>query len=502
MNESLLLLPFAAVPVWLVSWLTTLWLLSVGVALALLTLLVVWGLLFVVWRSAAREVPIVLGEGPMPLLTGLAVVVALFAPAGMLIVREPVAMLKSVARLPMIHDRSIPATIETQGDTQPVALGVRGDEIKALEVTSDELVEMVDALKEEERQVPPAEIGPSRSFKWLRAQQNSPLLGGGVIDQLYFTNLSGRPASVTIKIDAQSAYPEVSAVPMTAISVLGLFVLYFVQAWGFPKISAVALAATKSEMAQPLFWILLALGVFFLLLFIFLPYNTFGEDIKMLKDSSLTLIMVLGIIQGVWAASNSVADEIEGRTALTVLSKPVSRRQFIIGKIIGILWTVAIIFVVLGLWLLMIVAYKPIYDARELGAEEPEWTLAHMEVVRTVPGLVLGFFEATVLVSLSVAISTRLPMLANFVICFSIYVLGHITPLIVQSSIQFAPVVFAGQFIATILPVLDHFNIQAAVAAGREVPLNYVSWAFAYCVLYSLIALLLALVLFEDRDLA
>ena len=64
-----------------------------------------------------------------------------------------------------------------------------------------------------------------------------------------------------------------------------------------------------------------------------------------------------------------------------------------------------------------------------MGSETPEWTIAHLEVMLTVPGLVLAFFEATVLASLSVAISTRLPMMANFVICFSIYVLGHITPL-------------------------------------------------------------------------
>ena len=80
--------------------------------------------------------------------------------------------------------------------------------------------------------------------------------------------------------------------------------------------------------------------------------------------------------------------------------------------------------------------------------------------------------------------------------------LGHITPLIVQSNIQFAPVKFIGQLIATILPVLDHFNIQAAVAAGRAVPYHYLGWALVYCLLYSGIALVVALALFEDRDLA
>jgi len=135
-------------------------------------------------------------------------------------------------------------------------------------------------------------------------------------------------------------------------------------------------------------------------------------------------------------------------------------------------------------------------------SETPLWGISHLEVTLTVPGLLLAFFEAIVLVSISVALSTRLPMLANFVICFTIYVLGHITPLLVQSEITFAPVVFIGQFIATILPVLDHFNIQAAVAAGKQVPWVYLGWAFLYSLMYSAIAMLLALVLFEDKDLA
>jgi hypothetical protein len=59
-----------------------------------------------------------------------------------------------------------------------------------------------------------------------------------------------------------------------------------------------------------------------------------------------------------------------------------------------------------------------------------------------------------------------------------------------------------GIFISAVLPVLEAFNIQAAVAAGREVPYDYLLWSLAYCCLYSLVAMLLALILFEDRDLA
>ena len=67
---------------------------------------------------------------------------------------------------------------------------------------------------------------------------------------------------------------------------------------------------------------------------------------------------------------------------------------------------------------------------------------------------------------------------------------------------MFEPVRFVAELVATILPVLDHFNIQAAVAAGKNVPPDYLGWSLLYCLIYGMIALLLALVLFEDRDLA
>ena len=53
-----------------------------------------------------------------------------------------------------------------------------------------------------------------------------------------------------------------------------------------------------------------------------------------------------------------------------------------------------------------------------------------------------------------------------------------------------------------IFPVLDNFNISAGISAGQEVPLEYFAWAGLYCLLYSTVAMLLVLLLFEDRDLA
>ncbi len=281
------------------------------------------------------------------------------------------------------------------------------------------------------------------------------------------------------------------------------YLLYAWMRFGSPRTAAIALAACKSQIAQPLFLILIGLGLFLLGLFIFIPYHTFGEDIKVLKDTGLTLIMLFSIFQAVWGASGSVADEIEGKTAMTVLSKPIGRAQFILGKFLGISWASAVLFVILGIWLVVLVAYKPIYDARETSNVAPVWQETHTEMVKLVPGLLLSFLETLVFVAISVAISTRLPLLANISICFAIYAFGHLVPLLVQAGEgNLETVKFVAQFIATVLPVLDHFNIQAAIATGKGVPLTYLGLATLYCGLYCGMALLLALALFEDRDLA
>jgi hypothetical protein len=288
-----------------------------------------------------------------------------------------------------------------------------------------------------------------------------------------------------------------------AVCTAGLFGIYTLLRLAAPKLAAIAFTTAKEALAQPLFWVLLFIGIAALLAFPFVPYNTFGEDVKVVKDSGLTLIMVLAIILALWTASVSISDEIEGRTALTLLSKPIRRWQFIVGKFLGILGPVAILFIVLGTLFLATVSYKVVYDARESALPEPTTIQCRAEMLQIVPGLALGFLEAVVLTSISVAISTRLPMLANLVICSSIYVLGHLVPMLVNSSVgQFPIVQFMGYFIATVLPVLDHFNIQAAVATGAEVPWSYLGWTLLYTVLYSTVALFVALIMFDDRDLA
>jgi ABC-2 family transporter protein len=116
------------------------------------------------------------------------------------------------------------------------------------------------------------------------------------------------------------------------------FVLVFVLILLFwPRGGAVALAAFREAIRQPMFWLLTAISLFLMMVSVILPYFTFGDDYKMMKQIGFDIILLFTTLFAVLTASTSISEEIEGRTAITLISKPLSRRQFLLGKFFGIL---------------------------------------------------------------------------------------------------------------------------------------------------------------------
>jgi len=405
----------------LVTWATPVWLLSAGVALGVIVLALAYGVLLLVSREAAEWVVTSVREGILLPIFYLSIALSVFAVAGaFLIPNLPYRdLLASVPRISAVGLRvfeiEIPAST---ADFKLEEVDLPLAELTSFSAESDKTVLVRTNILVNFGKDVTARLTPGNKFEWIkpitRAKDRAPQQ---INVEWTATNVADTPAVLTIQAVTDIAYPEVRVVPATALALVGLVAVYMALRLGAPKVSAIALTTSKESMSQPLYYLVLALGSFALLAFIYVPYNTFGEDVKMLKDSGLTMIMVLSMIVAVWSASVSVSEEVEGRTALTVLSKPVTRRQFVLGKFLGILGPVVVLFVVLGFLFLVTISYKVVYDSREVSKTEPFWQLCYLEMIRTVPGLVLAFFETVVLAAISVAISTRLTMVANLIVC-------------------------------------------------------------------------------------
>ena len=306
---------------------------------------------------------------------------------------------------------------------------------------------------------------------------------------------------------------------VTWLSVFGLMVALVAIAYG-TRIGVIARATTKEAIRQPLFLLLLAISSLILILNSVMPFFTLEDDVKMLNECGLATLLIAGALLAVWTAGTSITSEIEGKTAMTLLSKPIDRRQFILGKYLGIVQAVIWMFAILTLLFSMLIFLKVGYDQRERSEDiTPKWQwykvaeveipVPHPDRVRVIaqllPGVALAFLQVCVLGAISVTVATRMPMVMNLVICFAVFVIGNLTEVIVNRTVAGEAnesVTFTARLISMVVPSLSTFNVSSAVATGRVVPQDYLGLSFVYAVTYIGAMLLLGFILFEDRDLA
>ncbi len=306
-----------------------------------------------------------------------------------------------------------------------------------------------------------------------------------------------------------------------SVSLLIGFVILLVVNYS-TQTGVIARATTKETFRQPIFILMCMVGIMVMVANYFIPFFTMGEDTKVYIDCGLATVLISTLLLTVWIASLSVAEEIEGRTAMTLLSKPINRRQFVLGKYIGILQSSLLMLTIMGFALFILTYFKFGYDQQEagkmgedgqplslfywknmFGVDLPFMVRERFNVARTVlPGLVLIAMEVAVMTAVSVAISTRMPMLVNISTCFAVFVIGHLTPVLVASDVKNVFVKFVARLLATLLPGLDHFNMQAAVSTGKNIPPEYLGQAALYCAAYVIAMIMVAFLMFEDRDLA
>jgi hypothetical protein len=315
-----------------------------------------------------------------------------------------------------------------------------------------------------------------------------------------------------------------------------LFILAFVVLLAvWPKGGAVALATFREGVRQPMLWLLVGIALVAMTLSPLLPYFTFGEDHLVVKELGYDTIMLVAVLFGALAASLFVSDEIEGRTAITLMSKPVSRRQFLMGKYVGILMAALVMFGLLGTYFEGVQLFKHWWDKLD-PAPTPAWVVSSLEWLNpppeaadflrgtgmwadltrdTLPGLVLNFSQVMVLVAVAVSLATRVPMVVNLTAVLVLYMLAHLTPVLVSigsrakaadpNSAVSQLLAFVSQLFDMVLPDLGGFRLDPALLADAQLGApfwHYVGSVALYGVLYTSIVLFFGLILFEDRDLA
>src|ERR1043166_215388 len=99
----------------------------------------------------------------------------------------------------------------------------------------------------------------------------------------------------------------------------------------------IATNAFMELVRQPVFLLLMTSSAIFEIFLATPYYFAFGDEPKLVKNSTLAAMLLAGLLGAVLSASASLAREIRSGTALAVLSKPVGRAQFLLAKYVGLM---------------------------------------------------------------------------------------------------------------------------------------------------------------------
>ena len=124
-------------------------------------------------------------------------------------------------------------------------------------------------------------------------------------------------------------------------------------------IFSIARNAFLEAIRQPIFIVLVLIGLLAMVCNVNLAAFTMGEDEKLLVDLGLSTLLIVGLLLAAFTASSVLSKEIENKTVLTVVSKPVTRAAVIVGKFLGVAGALSVGYYVLAVAFLMAVRHKP-----------------------------------------------------------------------------------------------------------------------------------------------
>ena len=107
-------------------------------------------------------------------------------------------------------------------------------------------------------------------------------------------------------------------------------------------IGLVALAAYRESVRDRVPLTIVGFGVLLVAASYLISQMTAGQDLKIIKDLGLAAISILGLLIAVFIGIGLVAKEVERRSIYSLLSKPVTREQFLLGKYLGLVMTLAV----------------------------------------------------------------------------------------------------------------------------------------------------------------
>lgn len=250
---------------------------------------------------------------------------------------------------------------------------------------------------------------------------------------------------------------------------------------------AIARQTVKEALRRRVMWIFLIIGVFLIALGPVFGFLSPKDSETVLRSLGLAAILLAGLFITIVTCIYLIPVEIERRTIYTVLSKPVQRYEFVLGKFMGGFATVFINIAAMGIVFLIMIFLQE-----------------HKIPAEMYKGVLMTFFQMMLLAALTIFFSTFATPVVNFFLSFGIFLIGNLSSVTDSLTTNKNIIVRgAGTLIHYLLPNFGNFNIQNALIHPTVEITNegaFLRNNIIYAIIYSAVLLIGAILIFDRRE--
>ena len=266
-----------------------------------------------------------------------------------------------------------------------------------------------------------------------------------------------------------------------------------------------------------IFYVLLLFALLLIGSSVFMARMTFQQEFQVLKDIGLGAMSLFTSLLAIIATARLLPQDIDDRTAYTVLAKPVSRFEYLAGKLFGVLLLLALSLIAMSVLFFAALLFREQSvlneTARQMASAPAEQSADALRLIRAsafnvnlFAGIAVIYLKGCLLAALTLFVSTfaTSTIFTTIVMAF-VYFIGHLQPIAREYWLQTNS---AGWFtrtflalVALVFPDLQLFNLTDDVVAGNAVPPSLLLRTIVMGIVYSSFYLALAWTVFYRKEL-
>ena len=260
----------------------------------------------------------------------------------------------------------------------------------------------------------------------------------------------------------------------------------------------VAGAAFKESVRDRVPYTMVVFAVLMIAASFLISQLTAGQDLKIIKDLGLAAMSIFGLVIAVFIGIGLVSKEVERKSVHGLLTKPVTRAQFILGKYLGLLTTLVVNLSVMTLAYYAVLLYM---DSTATAAVRASWAAPALDPRQLAAiGLIMG--ELALVTAVALFFSSFSSPLLSAMLTLGLWVAGHFNGDLRQFEqvVDQPAVAWIARILYYVLPNLAPFNVRAEVVYGVAVAASHVGLTLLYAGVYITALLMATVAIFRRRD--